>query len=139
MKLSPATCSLLLVCLLSAGCGSASGPPLYPVTGKVTFDGKPIEDGRILFREAQGQKRGFSGAIKNGQYSLEATEGKMSVSITAAREVPGKFEESPAGPDEPKVPVREMYIPKKYNSETTLEATVGNSGSNNVNFELKSE
>ena len=139
MERRTSTCFLLFACLFLTGCGSSSGPPVYPVTGNVTFDGERIQEGRVLFREVGGQQRGFGASIENGRYALEATEGKMLVNITAARDVPGKFAESPAGPDEPQVPVREMYIPNKYNSQTKLEATVESSGSNNLDFELKSQ
>lgn len=132
------TCSLLFAGLFLAGCGSSDGPALYPVVGTVTFDGQNIPEGRILFREVGAQQRGFGASIEDGRYALETTEGKMSVRITASRDVPGKFAESPAGPDEPQVPVREMYIPPKYNSRTELEVTVESSGTNQFDFDLNS-
>jgi len=119
------------------GCGS--GPATFDVTGKVTLDGKPIEKGRIQFRELGGQLRAFGADIVNGEYSIETAGGAMSVTVTAAREVPGKFQEGPGGADDEKVPVIEMYVPKSYNTETTLKTEVSRSESNVFNVEMKSE
>lgn len=57
----------------------------------------------------------------DGKYSLEATPGRKRVEVTAMRDVPGKFSE--ANPGE-KVPVREQYIPKKFNADSKLEFEV---------------
>lgn len=135
-KLGGAAC-IVVVSLLSAGCGGApEGPALYTVTGTVTLDGEPIEEGRIQFREQEGDRRAFSGQIVNGEYSLEAEAGGMDVQIYASRIVPGKFDTS--NPDDPQ-PVGEMYIPEKYNSRTTLTAEVSAAGDNEIPFELTSE
>jgi hypothetical protein len=129
---------IVLASLLSAGCGGATeGPALYPVTGTVTLNGEPIEEGRIQFREQEGDRRAFSGQIVDGEYSLEAEPGSMDVQIYASRIVPGKFDTS--NPDDDPQPVGEMYIPEKYNSRTTLTAEVSASGDNNIPFELTSE
>ncbi|MCA9070876.1 MAG: hypothetical protein KDA84_18230, partial [Planctomycetaceae bacterium] len=74
--------------------------------------------------------------IVDGKYELETEAGAMKVEITASRPVPGKMEPGPS-PDEPAVPVMEMYIPRKYNSQTTLTATVDPEGENTIpTFEL---
>ena len=132
-----ATC-IVLVSLLSAGCGgSTDAPDLFPVTGKVTFDGEPVEEGRIQFRQKEGSHRAFSGQIVKGEYRLEAEPGPMDVQIYASRPVPGKFDTS--NPDEDPQPVGEMYIPEKYNSRSELTAEVSASAENNIPFDLKSE
>ncbi|HPM83083.1 MAG TPA: hypothetical protein PLF81_20405 [Candidatus Anammoximicrobium sp.] len=121
----------LLAAGMIFGCGS-SGLDTNPVSGKVTFDGQPIQEGRITFRGMGSDPRAFSAEIKNGQYQMEAVAGKMKVEIIASRPVPGKFDESNPGE---KVPVGEMYIPAKYNSQSELTAEV-TSGSNELNFDL---
>lgn len=132
-------CMTTLLTLLAAmtilGCGP-SGLDVLPVSGKVTFDGEPIVEGRIQFRLVDGDQRAFSGQITNGQYELETLPGKMTVEVTASRMVPGKFDESNPGE---KVPVGEMYIPARYNSETELTAEVPASGIKQLDFTLTSE
>jgi hypothetical protein len=49
------------------------------------------------------------------------------------REVPGKMDES--NPGDP-VPLMEMYIPAKYNTETTLTTEVTESGAEPSDFAL---
>jgi hypothetical protein len=106
-----------------AGCGSSeTGPELFPVTGEVTFEGQPVETGRITFREVEGDRRAFSTEFKGGQYELQTEPGKMTVEITASRPT-GKVG-APASPDEEPKPIGEMYIPAKYNSKTELTAEV---------------
>ena len=66
--------------------------------------------------------------------SLQAEPGKISVEITAPRIIPGKFDKSNGTPE----PVGEMYIPKKYNANTTLSAEVTPDGENQIPFVLAS-
>lgn len=140
MRISP---TIFLIALLASfaalslsGCSRQSGLDLNAVTGNVTFDGEAVEEGRIQFRAVEGDQRAFSGTIQNGQYEVETLAGKMTVEITASRLVPGKFDES--NPDE-KVPVGEMYIPARYNSQTELTAEVPAGGVKQLDFTLTSE
>jgi len=121
-------------CLLLSGCGSgAESLRLYPVSGQVTFSGKPLENGRILFRPTAGDRRGFSTAIRSGKYHTELPVGKLTVEITATRVVPDQFDESNGSPQ----PVIEMYIPDQYNRSTKLTVDVTASSSNDVDFKLE--
>lgn len=129
---------LLVLCLASAclsGCSKPTGPQEFRVQGAVTFDGQPVETGRILFRQTDGAQKAFSGEIKNGSYSLNAEPGQMRVEILASRPIPGKFDNSNGTPE----PVGEMYIPKKYNDQSELTAKVDGSGNNTFPFELTSK
>lgn len=129
--------ALSFVVLTSLGCGGKSdGPELHSVTGTVTFDGAPVEEGRILFRPVSGASA-HAGNIKDGKYEIEAVAGEMKVEITASRIIPGKFDTS--NPDDEPAPVGEMYIPEKYNSKTELTATVNSDGDNTIPFELTSK
>jgi hypothetical protein len=125
-------CLLPILLLFSSGCGD-SGPVTVPVTGQVIFDGEPISEGEILFRATDGT-RSYAGKIKDGTYSVEVSPGAKRVEITAYRDVPGKFREDNPGE---RTPVREMYIPERYNSATTLTIEVSPDGQEE-NFELTS-
>lgn len=129
-------CSVVAAALLCVGiCGcTSSSDGLEPVEGTVTFDGQPVEDGRIQFR-GKIDSRAFSAPIVAGKYATELPVGTSSVEITASRPIPGKFDESNPGE---RVPVGEMYIPAKYNSQTELTAEI-TSGSNVADFALTSE
>jgi hypothetical protein len=65
-----------LVCLLALGCGSKS---VYRVSGKVTFQGRPVPAGKIYF--IPDSSKGNTGPtgyadIKDGQYDTGATGGQ---------------------------------------------------------------
>lgn len=121
-----------------AGCGGGeTGPVRYPVTGTAAFDGTPIPDGDIQFIPVDGQGPTDAGKIVSGKYTLETTAGKKKVAIQATREgkemvesgiEPGKME-----------PVREDYIPAKYNTSTELTAEVSKAGPNNFDFKLEGD
>lgn len=125
---------LFLAFPLLVGCPGGSGLDLEPVTGTVTFDGKPVEEGRVQFREVGGEQRSFSGLIENGAYAIETAPGAMRVEVRASRLIPGKFDESNPGEKEP---MGEMYIPEKYNSRSELTADVPAGGSA-IDFALTS-
>jgi len=42
-------CCAMAVAAISAGCGRDSGPPRYDLSGQVTYRGKPVPAGRIVF------------------------------------------------------------------------------------------
>ena len=124
----------LIVCisLIAVGCGGDKGVRQYAISGIVKFEGVPIKEGRITFRKADGSAgQSFSAPITDGDYDLKAEPGAMIVEITASRLIPGKFDKSNGTPE----PVGEMYIPKKYNSATTLKAEV-EAKSNTIPFVL---
>ncbi|MFN3152689.1 hypothetical protein [Bremerella sp.] len=98
---------------------------MHVVQGTVTFDGQPIEAGRILFRQTEG----------DGSYKLEVKEGPSEIAITASRLIPGKFDNSNGTPEQ----MGEMYIPAKYNQKTELNALVTSGGQNQFVFDLMSK
>ncbi len=72
---------LLAACLISAaGCGS-DGPPRYDLSGTVTFDGKPIPAGTIVFQpDTSAGNSGPQGTaeIRDGKFDT-ANAGKGTV------------------------------------------------------------
>jgi len=75
------------LCLPGLGCGMmSSGTGLPQVSGTVTLDGEPLEDGRIVFRDPAGVASGAGGKIQNGQFSLEVTPGSKSLPDVKCRE-----------------------------------------------------
>ena len=123
--------SLLFVLLLvSFGCDS--GPRLYEITGKVTFDGTPVAKGDITLRPEKTSTAPQGATIKDGSFQMKANEGKYKVEIISTRVVPGK--KGPMGED-----AIEEFIPEKYNTKTTLGAEVKSSGKNELIFELTSK
>jgi hypothetical protein len=62
------------------GCG-ASGST---VTGNVTFNGKPVQEGYVNFYPTDGKSAPAGGAIKDGRYSVRnVSPGKNRVEVTS--------------------------------------------------------
>jgi len=122
----------LAACLLG-GCNQ--GPareanPRYVVTGTVTQDGQPIEEGEIIFESAEDATAGIPpaiGKIENGKYEVKAAPGTKKVSISA------KVANGPA--DVTGVQPTKETIPAKYNTKTTLTTEVSE-GENTADFDL---
>lgn len=133
------TTTLLL--LMAVGCGD-SGPPRATVQGRVTFDGVPIESGSIAFIPAQGTKGpSVGGSIRGGSYHLPSKDGPVvgphRVEIRATRKTGRQVQAgSEAANPSATIDEIEMFIPLKYNSESTLTADV-QSGTNTFDFELR--
>lgn len=125
----------LAVMLAGCGGGGGDGPDLNTVKGTVTFNGTPVENGRILFRMTGGDMKGYSAEITNGSYNAQVEAGEVKVEITATRDT-GKVDDM-GGTSTP-VPIMEMYIPPRYNSATELTKTV-ESGSNSFDFALEGD
>lgn len=121
------------------GCGS-SGPPMGRVSGKITYQGKPVTKGSVSFVSTEPERPNANGPIgTDGYYSLQTTlpgdgaqVGDYLVSIS------GK------SPDElndplPGVVVKiKSAVPAKFENPatSTLKASV-KSGSNSLDFDLK--
>ena len=82
---------LLAGTILALGCSQDEGPKRFHLTGTVTFDGKPIPQGMIVFTpDLSKNNDGPQGVanIKDGRYDTQAaggqdiTGGPMAVSVT---------------------------------------------------------
>lgn len=127
MRLRVSTPGLFLA--LAVGLGCHSEPPLYDVTGTVSLDGTPIEDGEIVFVAADNGSTPGVSRIVRGEYALKLTAGTKKVKIAASRKVPGK---GAMGEDF----VYQSYVPPRFNEQTTLEAEVKPDSANRFDFKL---
>jgi hypothetical protein len=109
---------LALSSLAFVGCGGDDD--LKAVSGTVTYQGKPVQDGLINF-VAQGS-RPFGGSIEaDGTYSVELPPGDYQVRVDTPPQFPPGFKE---GDPLPKLPPRQ--VPEKFAnfSSSGLTATV---------------
>jgi hypothetical protein len=121
-----------------AGCGAAEDggePARQTVSGTVTFDGKPLDEGRIRF---QNGKASAEGAITDGSYTIPESEGPLpgsyTVYIVSGHEAPGLKDGELPGVPQPAPPEK---IPPQYNSMSTLTAQVEADGDSAIDFDLK--
>ena len=130
-----------LFCSVFTGCQRDS---LNLVTGTVTLDGTPIEEGAISFMPSGSSGVSAGSQIKNGVYSARVSPGKMIVKIYAERSL--TEEDMKAYKANPMMqssltPIEEMkkqYIPENYNEKSSLTVDVqGNM--KNLDFQLESK
>jgi hypothetical protein len=117
---------LALVVTIASGCPQPEGPPTYPVSGEVTFDGKPVAEGQIIFEPAESDgTRPAAGPISEGKFRFEIEPGSKRVKVVAEREV---------GDVDPVMGARrrENYIPAKYNEKSELTAEVTTDEEQNI-------
>jgi hypothetical protein len=131
-------CTILVLALL-AGCAASDQLPTAKVTGKVTYKGKPVPTGTIMFIP-EGDKPSATGELKSdGTYELTTYEegdgavlGKHSIEINALEDMAGKLPEQRSG-------TPSSLIPDKYSNRSTsnLSAEVEDVEVNTIDFELK--
>jgi len=123
------------VVLLAVGCG----PSHVPLSGDVSYDGQPIDDGTITFTSPTGatDTPKPSCRIEGGKYTFEKgtgpAPGKYKVEITWLRKTGQKVPTGDGEMRDEKVQV----LPERFNAQTTLTADV-TSGTKTLDFALKS-
>lgn len=119
---------------IASGCnGQRAEPKSYPVQGEVTLNGKPMESGEVIFVSVAD---GIRDTVKvaDGKFSGEVLAGDRKIEIRSyiAKEGNTKMYGADAEPSYVNI------IPKKYNEETELTATVKESDDNSFSFEVTS-
>jgi hypothetical protein len=125
--------SLLLLCVL-IGCGGNAAS----VSGKVSFNGKPVEKGGIRLDILQGTSSVAAAApITNGQYTIPASAGLVAgeyrVMLSASQDTGKKRLDRETGQQ---VPIINQLIPEKYNTASELKMKL-EPGANTKDFDLK--
>jgi hypothetical protein len=125
------TVSVLAGLILAAtGCG----PGEVVVSGIVTLNGKPLEDGYIAFRPlpATATSEAKGGPIKGGTFQVKARPGQYQVEITATQAATG-----PKGALGVTPPPTSL-IPERYNGKSELTKEVRAGAPNEFEFALTS-
>lgn len=141
-----------------AGCGASSGEPpamVYPVTGVITYKGKPIVGADVTFSNEGEKRSAFARTDEEGRYQLTtfsqndgAVEGKSIVTVTKFVDVAPATPEADLDSDDYDPPSfgaeappekSKSEFPEKYSSAKSsgLFANVLSSGENKFDFELK--
>jgi hypothetical protein len=134
---------LVALALVAPACGRHEGPELAPVTGKVTYQGKPVTQGLISFQPVRPDGTPATGTVgPDGTYSLQTADadgarlGEYRVAISARKE-PEK-EPDTATPPMKKRPVIESQLPLRYEDLEKAQLTRKvDSGRNTINLDLE--
>jgi hypothetical protein len=131
----------LILCATWIGCSDKySGDRRFPLSGKVTYDGQPIDLGTISFLPVSGDKQRVSGGyIENGVYSVPeeqgANQGSYRVEIRWAKKT-GKQKLDPD--TQTMVDIRNEGLPERFHKQSTLSADVS-ADQTTFDFDLKSQ
>lgn len=132
-------CTIIALCVL-LGCGA--GVTHVAVSGDVTFDGEPVQDGQIAL-EPQGAGTMVFGVITAGRYSIPAEYGPQPgnylVRITANRPTGKQAAKDAFLTDDVPLEINEQFIPAKYNTGSKLEIQIENSAKVTKDFHLTSK
>ena len=128
---------LLVASLLVASLGCGGKLPV--IQGTITLDDQPLPQATVIFLPDDANESPAQGITdENGRYTLEQDAetdgvqlGEYSVRITTYQ--PGSRDVEP-----PVAPIRER-VPRAYNLETSLRATIVAKGESNFDFALKSQ
>ncbi len=122
-----------LFCLV-LGCGGPAKKPTENVTGRVTFEGKPVTEGEVHFYADDGAAASVK-LDSSGNFTIEQLPiGKYKVSVT-----PPQITEVPAeDPSKMAPPKKYENIPDGYQSEVTtdLVAEVKEGKENKFTFDM---
>ena len=113
-------CYLLAAIVILCGCGQ-SGPEKFSVSGTVSYNGKLLPLGTVMFVPKEGPASGPVRIDADGKYKLEAIAGPTSVAVAAMPPRKGGRPDPTleGGFDYTGVPQVKSLIPKKYNRHHT--------------------
>ncbi len=126
-----------LICLslvVIAGCGS-DRPPLAPLTGTVTLDGKPVQYGGLMFSPVEGGRPSVGGTNEEGEFEAMYVYGVPGAIIGKHRVM---FEEGSAdtGPESEEDEFK-PYAPPANNYTISPKDIEVESGGTVINFTLE--
>src|SRR5262245_21007657 len=128
----------VLLALLPAACSKS---PTRRVSGAVSYEGVPIQEGAIQFIPIEGTGGPSVGApVKKGAYDVPADKGPLAagtyrVELRSVRDT-GRY---PPGRRYPKsMTIREDIFPEEYNSQSKLRVTIdANASTSRLDFHLQ--
>lgn len=124
--------SVVLVLSAIVGCGVGK-PKLYPVSGQVKYNDKPVPTGWVLFLSEEG-KTVTATIESDGRYQAQLPAGTHRVGVSAPREITTTgFDAFKEGPLPPHVPIK--FADPEY---TGIVFTVKGEGENVFDITLKS-
>lgn len=123
----------LAAVLLLAGCGSR----LAPVHGKVTYQGRPVTVGNVLFVPDAGGPTADGTIQQDGRYSL-ATDGRTGAAPGRYKVMIISMEDTAGRLPEERNPLPGLLLPEKYADQQRSGLTADvKDGPNEINFPLK--
>ena len=131
-------CGIVVATLLvvgMAGCNRPRPPVMVPVSGTVSYNGKPIAEGLIVFAARDGSCAPNLLKITAGRYEGRVIVGDKRIEVRAMRKAK-RSESAATGPGADEGPVLENWIPAEYNDASTLTRLLEPPGPVTIDLEL---
>lgn len=119
----------LFTSLLAVSMGCSDEITLRRITGIVTLDGKPLDNGQVVITPVDQKSSAAAAEITDGQFSCPVMPGEKKVSIQSFS----------GGINEMGFPVGKQVIPKRFNDESTLTISVENTTGQKFDFDIESK
>lgn len=123
-----------------AGCNRGNGLDLQEISGNVSWNSQPLDNGTIQFSPVATDGLAGGSVIAEGKYLIPRQKGlppgKYAVRISAADPKSGVPRSSAHAPGDESPPLKEL-LPERYNSKSELSVEVKSGGGNTFNFELR--
>lgn len=140
-KFTVRNCGMLLLAIFIAGCSQGDARPAAEFSGKVTFDGVPMEEGSIHFTSPKTGESTFCNIEKEGAYRVLFQDADVGeVYEISVQEAVVNQPDTPAHEMKPP-PKLTVNLPRKYKARATsgLTATLAKPGVNLTDVALTSK
>lgn len=136
MRLCLGAAALFCFSLLLAAGGCNRGPKLYPVTGTVTLDGKPVANAAVLLYKEKGGRPPEAQTDAAGKFQMMSLPGTYTVIVSKCESLTPQSGMEVYDDDNP--PKVRWIIPEKYSrpDQSDLKAEVKAGGPNDFKFEF---
>lgn len=126
-----------IVCLAALPGCEGSSMKTAPVTGRITFNGKPVPQGVVLFVPLSPGPTATGEIHTDGTYSLTTFRNGDGAVLGTHKVVVDAKEDFPPGPISPRSPTPFAVVPDKYLSHATTDLTADvQHGENSLDFNL---
>ena len=128
---------LITLALVTLGCGGGEDDGKQAISGTVTWNGAPLPSGNISLVGAAGETD--AAVVTDGAFEIRSKPGEKSVVVTAEKK--GAMIPASTGVEAGRMPAMEstyQYLPKEFNSKTTLKQTIA-ADTTSITLDLKGE
>ena len=125
---------ILAIVLPLAGCGGPELPTTHKVSGVVSFEGRPVDEGTVMFLHSATQDSQQAELGPGGAFQVEVREGEHKVAVEPIVIETPSSATSPGSSDYKKV----SNIPARYRSADTSGFTANVVAPAELTFEMTS-
>ncbi|MEW4565727.1 hypothetical protein AB1K70_24610 [Bremerella sp. JC770] len=128
--------TLAVSLLIFSGCGPAQEDGTFPVSGTITYKGKPLESGYIAFvpdTTQLGAGKAYSCKIVEGKFEGASTPGTKTVQVHSSWETG----EMMAMDDGSGMVPKQASLPAKFNEKSQIQVELKSEPNENLTFDLE--